>query len=201
MAQTWRIGIFKNEQGRLVTVYTDAAGNPVPYEMKKVGNNPLLITGIFSDMKYSEARAALLKQAEAQGISGEVRVRGQGPPRTPRAPREPGAPVVNVMDDIGVPTLASALYADGWRSRILMVGHNHKDGPVSASVFIAPDQTEYVKAGTTERADLIFLSETAGRVRLRNYNTSGLAKRAEKSKAKADGAVQARGLKSRRARG
>lgn len=198
MAQTWRLGIFRNDEGALVTVYTNAAGEPVPYEQKRVGNRPLLMTAVFQDMKYSEARALLLKAAEEGGITGTVRVKGAGLAKA-RAARaaavEAGEPLVN---DAGVPTIDSALVSAGWKSRIFYIDHLHKDGALSTSIFTSPQGVEYVHARPNEKADLIFKARRGmPAVRLREYSTSGTAKRAEKSKEKAAEAVGSVGMKSR----
>ena len=67
-SQRWSIDCFRNAKGKLVTVYVNAAGDPMPYEMKRVGNEKILFHGVYADMKYSEARQQLLKDAAKAGV-------------------------------------------------------------------------------------------------------------------------------------
>ena len=67
----WTIGLFRNDQGKLSTVYTSVAGEVVPYLRERVGDHPILFHGTYTDMKYSEARKALLADAEKAGIKSE----------------------------------------------------------------------------------------------------------------------------------
>jgi len=70
---TWRLGLFRNDHGRLVTVYVNSDGEVMPYQRRQVADRPVLFTGAYSDMKYSEARQQLLKDAKAQkGLVDEV---------------------------------------------------------------------------------------------------------------------------------
>lgn len=189
MAQVWRIGLFKSDDNRLITVYTDKNGEPVRYEQPKVGGRPLLHTGVYTDMKYSEARAKLLLEAKELGIEGETG-RRKAPPRAKRVQVGEGEAAALVIDDSEVPIIEGTPYSAGWRSKVKYVGHSHKDGAESISVFISPDGDSYVLAANNERADLLVDTKSMGRVRLRLYETSGAMKRADKQKAKADAAVE-----------
>ena len=62
-ASRWSLGVFRNEQGRLATVYVRADGRPSPYLRKQVGGRKILFHATYSKMKYSEARHRLLKDS------------------------------------------------------------------------------------------------------------------------------------------
>lgn len=64
----WSIGLFRNGAGKLVAAYVTADGKPMPYEQKRVGRKKSLHNGIYRDMKYSEARQHLLKDAAKVGL-------------------------------------------------------------------------------------------------------------------------------------
>ena len=69
----WRLGLFRNAHGRLVTVYVNSDGSVMPYEQPRVGNAPILFKGAYTGMKYSEARVQLLKDAKKdKGLENEV---------------------------------------------------------------------------------------------------------------------------------
>ena len=57
----WSIGLFRNGAGKLVAAYVTADGKPMPYEQKRVGRKKSLHNGVYTGMKYSEARQQLLK--------------------------------------------------------------------------------------------------------------------------------------------
>lgn len=67
----WSIGVFRNDKGKLVTVYVRADGTPVPYETRRVGGRKILHFGTYSGMPYREARQQLLKDAEAAGLASQ----------------------------------------------------------------------------------------------------------------------------------
>ena len=91
------------------------------------------------------------------------------PPRRTRVPREPGAATAPVIDDTDVPVVTSGRYADGWRDRTMLVG------AFQEMILIAPDGTEYVRAGAAQRADLI-AQTSMGPTRWRLFATSTQAK-------------------------
>ena len=64
----WSIGLFRNGSGKLVTAYVTADGKPMPYEQKRVGRKKSLHNAVYTDMKYSEARQRLLKDAAKAGL-------------------------------------------------------------------------------------------------------------------------------------
>ncbi len=91
----WSIGCFRNEKEKLVTVYVNAAGEPMPYEMRRVGSATILFHGVYADMKYSEARQQLLKDAAKQGIKDEAEAPAKpskkAAPKKPKATKKNGA--------------------------------------------------------------------------------------------------------------
>ena len=88
---TWRIGLFRNDHGRLCTVYTRAYGTPMPYEARRVGDRMILRTGKYEGMKYSEARQLLLAEAKAAGLVDEPVEKSQAEPAAAE-PAEAEAP-------------------------------------------------------------------------------------------------------------
>lgn len=64
----WRIGLFRNDKGKLVTVYVSPDGSPVPYEQKRVGDREILYHGEYTGMPYRDARQVLLKEAAEKGL-------------------------------------------------------------------------------------------------------------------------------------
>lgn len=74
---TWRIGVFRNDTGKLVTVYVGKdLKTPQPYETKRVGDRAILLAREYSGMKYSEARQLLLKEAITAGIEERIECAG-----------------------------------------------------------------------------------------------------------------------------
>ncbi len=60
----WSIGLFRNERGKLVTIYVRSAdGVPMPYEKKRLNGNKILFHAVYTGMKYSQARQRLLKDS------------------------------------------------------------------------------------------------------------------------------------------
>jgi len=88
------------------------------------------------------------------------------PPRRP--PRKPSA-AAQVIDDTDVPAVTSGRYADGWKDHTILIG------AFQETVLIAPDGTEYVRAGAAQRADLI-AQTSMGPTRWRLFATSTQAK-------------------------
>ena len=106
----WRLGLFRNAHGRLVTVYVNSDGSVMPYEQPRVGNAPILFMGAYKGMKYSEARLQLLKDAKKdKGLENEVVEKAPKAAKTkapkaskkvakvqeakaPKAPKGPAAP-------------------------------------------------------------------------------------------------------------
>jgi hypothetical protein len=68
----WNIGLFRNDRGKLVTVYVTTEGQPVPYEERRVGGREILHFGTYTGMPYRDARQQLLADAEAAGLTNEV---------------------------------------------------------------------------------------------------------------------------------
>ncbi len=64
----WSIGLFRNASGKLATVYVTADGVPMPYEKDRV-NGKILFHAVYVGMKYSQARAQLVKES---GLKDEV---------------------------------------------------------------------------------------------------------------------------------
>src|SRR3989442_12713335 len=58
----WSIGLFRNASGKLATVYVTADGVPMPYEKDRV-NGKILFHAVYVGMKYSQARARLVKES------------------------------------------------------------------------------------------------------------------------------------------
>lgn len=83
---TWRIGLFRNDHGKLCTVYVRADGTPMPYEARRVGDRKILRTGKYEGVKYSEARQLLLAEAKDAGLVDEpVEKPKAEPARAPEA--------------------------------------------------------------------------------------------------------------------
>lgn len=74
----WSIGLFRNDKGKLCTVYVTKDGTPMPYEAKRVGGRDILLYRVYSGIKYSAARQELVKEAKKAGIK-------DGPVVTPKA--------------------------------------------------------------------------------------------------------------------
>jgi hypothetical protein len=71
-AQRWSIGLFRNANGGLSTVYvTKDEGVPMPYEQVRVGKAKILFHRQYVGMPYREARVQLLKDAVKAGIKEE----------------------------------------------------------------------------------------------------------------------------------
>lgn len=66
----WSIGLFRSNkhEGRLSACYVTIEGVPMPYERKRVGEQKILFHKQYTDMKYSEARAQLTKDAAKAGV-------------------------------------------------------------------------------------------------------------------------------------
>jgi hypothetical protein len=69
----WSIGLFRNAQGKLRTIYVSAEGVPMPYEQDRLNGKKILFHATYTGMKYSQARQHLLKDS---GLKDEPRVEG-----------------------------------------------------------------------------------------------------------------------------
>jgi len=65
----WSLGLFRNASGKLVTVYVTTEGVVMPYEKKRLNGNKILHYGVYSGMKYSQARKRLLADS---GLKDEL---------------------------------------------------------------------------------------------------------------------------------
>ncbi len=65
----WSIGLFRNASGKLATVYVTTDGVPMPYEKDRVKGGKILFHAVYVGMKYSQARAQLVKES---GLKDEV---------------------------------------------------------------------------------------------------------------------------------